>query len=87
MALFFLVKNIGTKIVRNQRVIWGLSQIQKGIIVRDERFGYIELATNEKLDQKDFIDCQFCDGECKVTFSVYSQYDLRNGIREKHEFE
>lgn len=64
-----------------------LSQIQEGILVRDERFGYLELATNEKLDPKDFIDCQFHGGECKVTFSVYSQYDLSSGKRERHEFE
>jgi hypothetical protein len=64
-----------------------LSQVQKGILVRDERFGYIELATNEKLDPKDFIDCQFYDGECKVTFSVFSQYDLKSGKHERHEFD
>lgn len=64
-----------------------LSQIQKGVIVREERFGYIELATNAKLDPKDFISCHYYSGECKVEFSVYSRFDLGSGKREPHEFE
>lgn len=59
-----------------------LSQVQKGRLVRDERFGYVELATNYKLDPKDFINCVFDGGKCKVTFSTLASFDLDSGAHE-----
>lgn len=56
-----------------------LAQVQSGKLTRDERFGYVELATNPKLDPKDFIECNFRDGKSRVTFSVLSTYDLNTG--------
>jgi hypothetical protein len=64
-----------------------LSQVQSGRIVRDERFGYVELATNPKLDPQDFIRCFLRGGRRNVTFSVLASFDLDNGKRETHELE
>lgn len=64
-----------------------LSRVQHGEILRDERFGYVQLATHPALKPKDFINCSFYGGTWKVTFSVISSYDLLSGKREPHEFE
>jgi hypothetical protein len=32
-----------------------LGEIQNGVLRREERFGYLELATSSKLDPRDFI--------------------------------
>jgi hypothetical protein len=34
-----------------------LSRVQQGIILRDKRYGYVELATHPKLAAREFIDC------------------------------
>jgi hypothetical protein len=64
-----------------------LSQVQQGKILRDDRFGYVELATHAKLEPKDFIDCSFRDGKCTVTLSVLATFDLASGKRQVNEFE
>jgi hypothetical protein len=55
--------------------------VQNGVIHRDERFGYVELASHPKLAPKDFIQCVFFDGKCEVTFSVLATFDLNSGAR------
>lgn len=64
-----------------------LSQVQQGKIVRDDRFGYVELATNEKLNPKDFIDCHFDEGKRTVEFSILARFDMATGKREQNELE
>jgi hypothetical protein len=56
-----------------------LSLIQSGQIKREERFGYLKLASHSKLDAKEFINCYFVDGKCKITFAVEQTYDLETG--------
>ena len=53
-----------------------LSRVQDGQILRDERFGYVELACHHKLDPKDFIECSFYGSKCTVTFSVLASFNL-----------
>lgn len=55
-----------------------LSRVQEGKVLRDERFGYIELASHPKLQPKEFIKCSFYRGKRKVTFSVLASFDLDN---------
>ncbi len=64
-----------------------LSEIQSGEIIRDSRFGYVELATNVKLAPHDFIHCYIEHGKRKVKFSVLAHYDIKSGQREANEFE
>ena len=56
-----------------------LSEVQQGRIKREERFGYLKLATHSKLAPKEFIRCEFEDGRCLVTFAVERTYDLETG--------
>lgn len=58
-----------------------LSRVQDGEIRRDERFGYLELASHPKLDRKDFIHCSFHDGKRTVTFAVQASFDPDSGVR------
>jgi hypothetical protein len=58
-----------------------LSRVQQGELRREERFGYLELATHPKLDAKDFIECSFYKGKCEVRFSVLASFDLDTGHR------
>jgi len=59
--------------------------VQQGEILRDERFGYVELATHSKLNARDFIECRFYNGKRKVTFSVLKSFDLESGAKEDPE--
>ena len=63
-----------------------LSKIQQGEIARDQRFGYVELATNPKLDAKDFICCWCSDGKWTVRFSALTEFDLASGAHKPHEW-
>jgi hypothetical protein len=56
-----------------------LSRVQEGAIARDERFGYLELASHPKLAAQEFIRCSFHDGQGTVTFSVLARHDLKSG--------
>lgn len=56
-----------------------LTSVQAGQIARDERFGYIQLATHPKLDASEFIRCSFYQGECTVTFAVEQAFKLETG--------
>lgn len=57
-----------------------LSRIQQGILVREERFGYLEIAAHDKLDGRDFILCENNgDGDISVRLAVERTYDLNTG--------
>lgn len=57
-----------------------LSRIQDGILLREERFGYLEIAAHDKLDGRDFILCENNgDGEISVRLAVERTYDLNTG--------
>jgi hypothetical protein len=58
-----------------------LSRVQEGVLVREERFGYLPLATHPKLDPKDFIECYFGTDGARVTFSVLARFELTTGKR------
>jgi len=48
-------------------------------LVRNERFGYVELATHPKLNPREFIRCSSYDGQLQVTFSTLRRFDLTTG--------
>jgi hypothetical protein len=58
-----------------------LSGVQQGKIARDERFGYLPLATDPGRHPKEFIQCWFGGGKTRVTFSVLSTFDLQSGTQ------
>lgn len=74
-----------------------LSRVQQGIISRDDRFGYVELATAgfgpplhlERLSEPSasphFIRVSKHDGIAKVRFAVEMKFDLTSGKAEEWE--
>jgi hypothetical protein len=56
-----------------------LSAVQDGVIRRDDRFGYLKLATDPKLEPRDFIRCSSWEGERRVEFYVERGYNLATG--------
>lgn len=56
-----------------------LSNIQNGQIKRDERFGYVKLATNPNQHPKEFIKCSFYNGKCTVELKTENDFDLETG--------
>ncbi len=56
-----------------------LSYVRDGVIRRDDRFGYLKLATDTKLVPQDFIRCSTWEGERRVDFYVEQGYDLTTG--------
>ena len=56
-----------------------LSTVQDGVIRRDDRFGYLKLATDTKLEPRDFIRCSSWQGERRVEFYIERGYDLTTG--------
>jgi hypothetical protein len=70
-----------------------LSRVREGVINRDDRFGYIELATNgfqtpcltldseaaRKITRPSFIQVSRYKGISKVTFAVEMAFDLQSG--------
>ncbi len=58
-----------------------LSRVQQGEIRRDDRFGYIQLASHSQLKPQEFIRCSFQGGQRRVTFSVLASFDLASGSR------
>ena len=56
-----------------------LSRVQQGELVRDERFGYVQLATHPQLSPRDLIRCSGHDGQLRVTFSTLQRFDLGTG--------
>lgn len=53
-----------------------LSDVQNGVVRREERFGYVKLATNERLQAREFIRVW---GPRHVEFAVEKEYDLLSG--------
>lgn len=56
-----------------------LSAVRDGIIRRDDRFGYLKLATNPKLEPRDLIKCSSWEGRRRVVFAIETQHDLTTG--------
>jgi hypothetical protein len=46
-----------------------LTEIRAGKIARDERFGYLKLASDPNVHPKEFIRCEFYNGKYIVDFS------------------
>lgn len=59
-----------------------LSQIEKGIINRDDRFGYVSLATRRR-EPKDFIRVWKEYGTVGVQFAVELTFDVKTGKANK----
>jgi hypothetical protein len=56
-----------------------LSSVADGVIRRDDRFGYLKLATDTKLEPRDFIRCSSWEGERRVEFYIERGYSLTTG--------
>jgi hypothetical protein len=60
-----------------------LSQVQQGVVRREERFGYVELATHPEAQVKSapphFINLSKTGGVVRVTFAVEMEFDLESG--------
>ena len=56
-----------------------LSSVADGVIRRDDRFGYLKLATDTKLEARDFIRCSSWEGERRVEFYIERGYSLTTG--------
>lgn len=54
-------------------------RISDGVILRDDRFGYLKLATDIKLVPQDFIRCSSGEGQRRVEFYVERGYNLTTG--------
>jgi len=64
-----------------------LSRITEGIIVRDDRFGYVALATEPKVHPKDFIQVWQEDGKPTVRFRIELLFDLDTGTAAAESYE
>jgi hypothetical protein len=58
-----------------------LSDIQQGQLRREERFGYLKLASRPDTPAKDFIRCWSFRGRTEVEFVILQTYDLDTGAR------
>jgi hypothetical protein len=58
-----------------------LSRIQHGELRRDERFGYVKLATRPYVPASEFIRCTSWHGSRSVAFILEQSYDLSTGDR------
>lgn len=58
-----------------------LSGIQRGTLRREERFGYLKLATRPDAPAKEFIRCWSFEGKREVEFTVEQIHDLDTGAR------
>lgn len=58
-----------------------LSRIQDGELRREERFGYLRLATRPQVPATDFIRISSSEGKRRVEFVVEQEYDLDTGER------
>jgi hypothetical protein len=56
-----------------------LSRVRDGIIHRDDRFGYLKLATDPELVASQFIRCSSWQGERRVEFHVPRGFNLTTG--------
>lgn len=60
-----------------------LSRVSQGVLVREERFGYLPLAAHDRLEPWEFIRCEISGGEPSVQFAVERTYDLLSGELER----
>jgi hypothetical protein len=58
-----------------------LSRVGAGELGRDDRFGYVRLATHPNLQAKDIIQVVHREGEPHVTFTINETFDLNEGAR------
>jgi hypothetical protein len=58
-----------------------LSEVQQGYLRRDERFGYLKLASHPDSPAKEFIRCWSFEGRREVEFVIEQVYDLETGAR------
>lgn len=63
-----------------------LSRITEGILVRDDRFGYVSLATDPKAHPKSFIEVERLGGKTEVRFRVELVFDLETGAAEAERY-
>lgn len=56
-----------------------LTRAAEGIIAREERFGYLPLATRPRVPGSEFIRVGRCGDEMSVTFNVPCRFDLSTG--------
>jgi hypothetical protein len=56
-----------------------LSEVQQGRIRREERFGYLRLATRPDAIGREFIRLRSWEGNRKVEFALWETYDLTTG--------
>lgn len=56
-----------------------LSAIKEGVLRRDDRFGYVELAAHPELQPRDFIVVSSDEGHREVEFAVLRRHDLSTG--------
>ncbi len=56
-----------------------LSAVQEGVLHRDDRFGYVKLATNPRLEPREFIKCWSYEGVPWVDFATIQTFDLTTG--------
>jgi hypothetical protein len=84
------VSAFGERRDRAEAEVWGddsswkiqyldLSSIREGVIRRDDRFGYLKLATDPKLTARDFIRCSSWEGERRVEFYIERGFSLATG--------
>lgn len=64
-----------------------LSRITEGVLVRDDRFGYVALATDPKVHPKEFIELWSEDGKPRVRFKVELPFDLATGAVDSELYE
>lgn len=60
-----------------------LSKITEGLIIRDERFGYVPLA-DSKADLRDVIDVWDREDGSRIHIPVRVSFDLNTGIASRH---
>jgi hypothetical protein len=56
-----------------------LSAVQRGALGRDDRFGYVKLASRPDLKAREFIRCWSSKGNVQVEFATLQTYDLATG--------
>lgn len=57
-----------------------LSEVARGVIRRDDRFGYLKLAADPKWDAWDFIRCSSWEGQRRVELVLEQGFDLDTGL-------
>lgn len=56
-----------------------MSDVVNGTLKRDDRFGYVRLATSPKLAAKEYIRVESWQGSPRATFAVEETFHLATG--------